>query len=302
VKLRKKQNHFALTGWPASSRRVQKAVIPLEDELGDVLEKAVRQAGLSLEEVGRRADVSLARLLDAIDYRSDLNCRELGRLAAVLDLNEVGLCALAEGKYPLPVVQALPFCLHALRMPHGIGVSNAYVVSECGATEGVLFDVGPSLEALLQVWPAGIATVSAIFVTHGEAEHTGGLCAVAERFAVGAVYCPDGVVTKCGRIVGEPAVVRIAGLEVSVLSTPGHAVAHNSYLVKSQVVAHGDGMLVAGDLIFAGSAGGGYHCPRQSQTQLARVMRLLAPGTLIAPGHGPLTTVANERRYNPFIR
>lgn len=110
--------------------------IPLEDELGDVLEKALRRADLPMEEAAQRAGVPLARVRDAIDYRSDLTCAELGRIATVLELNEVGLCALAEGKYPLPEVGGLPFCVHALRMPYGIGVANAYLVSECGSGRG----------------------------------------------------------------------------------------------------------------------------------------------------------------------
>src|SRR5580658_6131032 len=109
------------------------AVPPLEDELGDVLEKALRQAGLALLALAERAQVDAARLRDAIDYRSDLTCDELRRIAAVLDLNEVGLCALGAGRYPLPRIGKLPFDLWPLRMRHGIGVANAYLVAEPGA-------------------------------------------------------------------------------------------------------------------------------------------------------------------------
>ncbi len=278
-----------------------KNAVPLEDELGDVLEKALRRADLPVEEAARRAGVPLSRLLDAIDYRSDLTCSELGRIAAVLELNEVGLCALAEGKYPLPEVEALPFCVHALRMPHGIGVANAYVISECGSGRGILFDVGPSIDALLAVWPTGIPRIDAVFLTHVESEHTGSLCDVVKQFGDIPAYNPAGVTEPCGRAIVEPAVVTIGALTITVLSTPGHAVAHNCYVVRSRIAAGGAALLIAGDLIFAGSAGGGYYCETQSRQQLARVMGLVPPNTLIAPGHGPLTTVANERRYNPFV-
>ncbi len=60
-------------------------------------------------------------------------------------------------------------------------------------------------------------------------------------------------------------------------------------------------LLVSGDLIFAGSAGGGYFCHRQLHTHLRRVLGAVPPSTVIAPGHGPLTTVENELRYNPFL-
>ncbi|WP_415910412.1 hypothetical protein [Oleiharenicola sp. Vm1] len=84
---------------------------PLEDELGDVLEKAARHAALTYEAVAKAANVELSRIHDAIDYRPDLKPAELSRLAHVLNLNEVGLAALAQNAYPRPEIGALPFCL-----------------------------------------------------------------------------------------------------------------------------------------------------------------------------------------------
>ena len=60
--------------------------IPLEDELGDVLDKALRRAGCSDEEIARRAGVPVGKLRDAIDYRYDLAGAEVRRLAAALHL------------------------------------------------------------------------------------------------------------------------------------------------------------------------------------------------------------------------
>ncbi len=66
------------------------------------------------------------------------------RRCAVLGLNEVGLCALGVRRYPLPEISALPFCVWPLRMPHGIGFANAYLVSECSVGNAVLFDNIPN--------------------------------------------------------------------------------------------------------------------------------------------------------------
>ena len=102
----------------------------LEDELGDVLEKAARHANLSQERLAAFADVDPARIQDALDYRSELTQAELGRLARVLGLNEVGLNALAQGAYPRAELDGLPFCVHPLRMPYGVGVANAQGTAE----------------------------------------------------------------------------------------------------------------------------------------------------------------------------
>ena len=277
------------------------ATFPLEDELGDVLEKAIRRAGLSGEALALRAGVPLGKILDAIDYRADLTGEELRRLAAVLRLNEVGLCALGSGQYPQPEIGALPFCVWPLRMPHGIGVANAYLVGECDSARAILFDTGAGIEALEAVWPRCIRQLDAVFLTHVEAEHAGGLCDVVARFGVRAAFIPLGAVAPCGRGFGEEESQVFGPLEVRAFTTPGHAAAHNCYLVRAPAACNGGALLVSGDLVFAGSVGGAYFSHEQLQSSLRRVLGATPPATVIAPGHGPMTTVENELRFNPFV-
>lgn len=277
------------------------SIPPLEDELGDVLEKAMHRAGLTDESLAARTGVRAGRILDAIDYRSDLTTDELRRLAAALGLNEVGLCALGTGHYPQPEIGALPFCVWPLRMPHGIGVANAYLVGECGSDRAVLFDTGAGIGALEAVWPRGIRRLDGVFLTHVEPEHAGGLCDVVARFAVQSAFIPRGAEAPCGRPVGEGETKLFGPLEITAYTTPGHAAAHNCYLVRAPAARQGGALLVSGDLVFAGSAGGGYFSHEQLRSNLRRVLQAVPPATVIAPGHGPLTTVENELRYNPFV-
>lgn len=277
-----------------------KASPPLEDELGDVLEKAARHAALTYEALAKAAHVELSRIHDAIDYRPELTPAELTRLARVLELNEVGLNALARGAYPQPDIGALPFCLFPLRMPFGVGVANAYIVSTGGDT-GVLFDTGASGAELRRAWPERIKKLAAVFVTHYEAEHIGGLEAVMAEFGLHHFYgAPTGRWPRCLGL-GEGQTVEVAGLAVTPLLTPGHAAEHNCYVVAPVKSPARQDLLVSGDLIFAGSLGGGYFCCQRQLKHARRVLGALREETLIAPGHGPLTTVANERRFNPFL-
>lgn len=274
---------------------------PLEDELGDVLEKAMHRAGLTDESLAARTGVRAGRILDAIDYRSDLTTDELRLLAAALGLNEVGLCALGTGRYPQAEIGVLPFCVWPLRMAHGIGVANAYLVGECGSDRAVLFDSGAGLGALAAVWPPSVRRLDAVFLTHVEPEHAGGLCEVVARFAVQAAFVPRGAEAPCGRPVGEGETKVFGRLEITAYTTPGHAAAHNCYVVRAPAAKTGARLLVSGDLVFAGSAGGGYFSHEQLQMNLRRVLHAVPANTVIAPGHGPLTTVENELRYNPFV-
>ena len=275
-------------------------IVELEDELGDVLEKAMRRAGLTPEAVADRADVSFVKIRDAVDYRSDLGCDELRRIATVLALNEVGLCALGSGRYPQPELGALPFCVWPLRMPHGIGVANAYLVAECGASRALLFDTGAGIDALAEVWPAGIRALDAVFLTHVEQEHAGGLCDVVARFNAPVAFVPEGAKAPCGQGMKDGESKNFGALEVTAFATPGHAAAHNCYLVKTGGAREGVGLLISGDLVFAGSVGGAYFSHAQLQSSLTRMLQLVPPHTVIAPGHGPMTTAENELRFNPF--
>lgn len=272
----------------------------LEDELGDVLEKAARNVPLSIESLALAARVDTGRLRDALDYRPDLTPAEIGRLAAVLNLNEVGLNALAQGRYPLPDATGLTFQLHPLRMPYGVGVANAYLVS-AGGDSAILFDTGASHAELHRAWPAAIQRLDAVFVTHYEAEHIGGLEVVLRESGLGHFHGPpNGRWPEC-RGLGEGQKVSVGGFTITAFSTPGHADAHNCYLVEFAVVPPGPALLISGDLIFAGSLGGGYFCCQRQLTHSRRILDLLADDAVIAPGHGPLTTAANERRFNPFL-
>jgi len=272
----------------------------LEDELGDVIEKAARHAALTTENLAAAAKVELSRIQDALDYRPELTQAELGRLAAVLGLNEVGLNALAQGAYPTAELDGLPFIVNPLRMPFGVGVANAYVVSTGGDT-AILFDTGASHAELHRAWPARIQQIESVYVTHYEAEHIGGLEVVLQETGLGQFYGPaNGRWAQC-RGLGEGETVQYDRISVTAFNTPGHAAEHNCYLIRDTTGAKGPALLISGDLIFAGSLGGGYFCCQRQLTHSRRIMALLDDDTIIAPGHGPLTTAANERRFNPFL-
>lgn len=274
--------------------------LPLEDELGDVLEKAARHAGLGIEAVAAASGVALARIQDALDYRPALEAAELARLARVLHLNEVGLAALAQGAYPRPRMGGLPFCLFPLHMTYGVGVANAYLVSP-GDDSAILFDTGASPEELRRAWPPRIRRILAVFITHYEAEHIGGLEAVLRDYGLDHFHGPPTGRWPLCRGLSDGQTVEVGGFSVETLHTPGHAAEHNCYRVGCAARPGRRELLVSGDLVFAGSLGGGYYCCQRQLAHARRVLDSTPPEVLIAPGHGPLTTVGNERRYNPFL-
>lgn len=283
------------------SRTVVIEHIPLEDELGDVLEKAMRHAHVSEADLASRTGVSREKLRDAVDYRYDLNASELQLLSVALGLNEIGLTALAQGRYPLPEISGLPFCLYPLRTPHGIGVANAYIVADCSLSTGLLFDTGADVALLRRIWPKNIRKLEAVFITHAETEHAGALRGILEEFGSVPVFRPEGAQLEGALALGDGARLSFGGFEVKTMRTPGHVEAHNCYLVTASRVPTAAPLLISGDVLFAGSVGAPYFCRERLAETLKRLFEVLPANTVVGPGHGPLTTMKNERRFNPFV-
>jgi hydroxyacylglutathione hydrolase len=275
---------------------------PLEDELGDILDKAMRLQGVTESELARRTGVSADRLREAIDYRYDLSEVEIRLLCAELHLNADGVFALSKGSYPAARIGGLPLCLYPLRFTHGIGVANAYIAADCSEPTGLLFDCGKDAASLLRVWPKRITKLDAIFLTHPESEHCGGLEELADRFGPVPVFGPSGVPVSGVRVahVEGGAQLRFGRFQVTVYNTPGHAECHHCYLVSDPAVPDATSLLVSGDLLFAGSIGNAHFCAHRLLDNVQMLLHTLPEKTVLAPGHGPLSTIGAERKFNAF--
>ncbi|HEX6131402.1 MAG TPA: MBL fold metallo-hydrolase, partial [Actinomycetota bacterium] len=99
------------------------------------------------------------------------------------------------------------------------------------------------------------------------------------------------------RTLEDGEVLRVAGLRIEVLHTPGHTPGHCCFLVD------GEALLCAGDLVFAGSIGRSDFPNSDPTAMRASLERFLTlPDELrVLPGHGPETTVGRERATNPFL-
>jgi hydroxyacylglutathione hydrolase len=188
---------------------------------------------------------------------------------------------------------------------------NCYVLKHGGET--MVVDPGeaaPELKAAVKG-----EKVTMIFNTHCHCDHSGGnaemmkltgaplVCHEADLpllralpqqgmlFGVPVAASPDP-----DRFVEEGDVIELGGASLKVLHTPGHAPGH--------VVLVGDGFVIAGDTLFAGSIGrtdlpGGNY--QQLITAIREKLMTLPDETVVYSGHGPTTTIGEERRNNPFL-
>ncbi|MDR9451305.1 MAG: MBL fold metallo-hydrolase [Acidimicrobiia bacterium] len=200
--------------------------------------------------------------------------------------------------------------------------TNCWVMASEAGGPGVLIDAPPDPGGVLELLAKHRVTPVALLLTHGHVDHTGGAGAVVGWTGIDAYVHPDddyltldpltqlrmlfGMVppgdfwppTKLERL-ADGQVLGWAGLELEVLHTPGHTPGHCCFVNRDE------GVLFSGDHLFAGSIGR-TDLPGGNYDTLMESMRNqvlpLDEGVLVYPGHGPTTTLAVERRTNPFLK
>jgi hydroxyacylglutathione hydrolase len=192
-------------------------------------------------------------------------------------------------------------------------MSNCYVVRAGNdAREAVVVDPGGAAPALDQELARRGVTCAAILVTHADIDHVGGVADLAERTGA-PVRAPDPALMPSIRAQGggffpppRPYAVAqtaaggdefsVAGIDFRTIAVPGHSADHVAY--------YADGSLFAGDVLMQNTVGrtdlpsGDWEALVES---IRTLMEQLPPDTVVYPGHGAPTTLADERAHNPFL-
>ncbi|MGV9858490.1 MBL fold metallo-hydrolase [Gordonia sp. NPDC003425] len=216
----------------------------------------------------------------------------------------------------------------------GMFQTNCYIVAREQGAEAIIVDpgqdAGPRVKELLAEHRL---TPVAVLLTHGHLDHTWSAADLCDEFAIPAYIHPadrhmladpgSGLGRALEAVIGalkfrEPEkvvefgddeAVELAGIRFSVDLAPGHT--QGSVLLGTDVeVAGDDGAPVtvpvcfSGDVLFAGSIGrtdlpGGNH--QQLLDSIAAKLLPLADDTQVLPGHGPQTSIGQERATNPFL-
>lgn len=202
-------------------------------------------------------------------------------------------------------------------IPVGPLQCNCSVIGDEGTREGMVIDPGDDINAVLALVQKHGLTVKQIVVTHAHIDHVGG--AMKLRQITGAPILLNqndyallkmldaqaawvGMVSpgkvEIDQALSEGDKLRAGSLEAAVLHTPGHTEGSVCLYFPAQQ------KLIAGDTLFAGSIGR-TDLPGGSLEQILKSLhqRLLAlpDETVVIPGHGPLTTIGEERETNPFL-
>ncbi len=271
----------------------------LEDHLGDIIRKARAMSNVSTSAAASAAGISeaeLSALEEAGNFSGKINFSALGK---ILGLNPQKLEAIANGW--LPSAKDLSIW-REIRVftSSGEGLTvNCYLVWDEVTREAALFDTGLDAKPILDTIAAEQLQLRHIFITHSHWDHVEALPKIREawpkaRLHSGSKNAPVDQRNKTAEI------VHLGGLRVTHRETPGHAEDGVTYIVGNwqEDAPH---MAIVGDAIFAGSMGKGNQSWDLAKQKVREQILSLPPGTLICPGHGPLTTVAEEKENNPFF-
>ena len=266
--------------------------IPLEDFFNDIVAKTMRGLQLSDRDVAARAGLDAAAVQSLRE--GTWNAATARQVAPVLGLGADALVGLGEKTYhPAPV--ALDG-LAQFNTPFEDMTVNSYLAWNPAGSVAVAFDTGADCTPMLALLAEKKLRLAAILLTHTHGDHIMELDRLKEKTGapafVGEREPLDGAESfAAGRTFS------FGGLDIASRLTWGHSQGGITFVVRglAQPVA------VVGDAVFAGSmGGGGVSFADALRTNRAEIFSL-TDDTVICPGHGPLTTVGEQRTHNPFF-
>jgi glyoxylase-like metal-dependent hydrolase (beta-lactamase superfamily II) len=267
-------------------------MIPLEDNFADVLGKAMAGLGLGEDDASRRSslppDAVRALLRGEFDEQAAL------KLAGALGLRADALARLARGEY-LPTVTATVNLAQVTTPYKGMTV-NAYVLWDPENRGAAVFDTGADAAPLLEIIEREELDVVGIFLTHSHTDHIQALSVLKNRLDTDA-WSPEQEPVH-GTRTFRPGDLFNAGRHfIRTRLTPGHTPGGTTFVIEGALLS----AAITGDALFAGSIGGVRKDYAVALAAIRHEIFSLPDGTIVCPGHGPMSTVGQEKENNPFF-
>jgi hydroxyacylglutathione hydrolase len=195
---------------------------------------------------------------------------------------------------------------------------NCYVIGDEATGAGAVVDPGDEAARIAFAVEQTGLEIAQILITHAHIDHVGAVAALVDEYSCPVLMHAEaepmlnqlptqammmglrfGKVPAVDRHIEGDEVLEVGDLRLKALYTPGHAPGHLALYAESESV------VFSGDALFAGSVGRTDLFGGDMELLMRSINeRLLAlpDETRVYPGHGPQTTVGDERRYNPFVQ
>jgi glyoxylase-like metal-dependent hydrolase (beta-lactamase superfamily II) len=194
--------------------------------------------------------------------------------------------------------------------------SNCYIVADVESNQGVIIDPGDEANVILATIKELGIEIKYILATHGHFDHVGAVNPIKKELKIDFLahkddlfFIEDGenAARRWGITIAQPPnpdrfiddgeEIRFGKYELKVIHTPGHSPGGVCFLY--------DKLLFSGDTLFQGSIGR-TDFRKGSLEDLKKSIKtrlyVLNDNTIVYTGHGPVTTLGEEKLYNPFVR
>jgi hydroxyacylglutathione hydrolase len=278
---------FFATVWPVN----------LEDHLGDIIRKARAMNNVSTSAAATAAGISeseLAPLEATGTFNGTINFAALEKILGVRRLEGI-----ANGWLPSSKDLSRWRELRVFTTADGGLTVNCYLVWDEVTREAALFDTGFDAQPILDCVAENQLQLRHIFITHSHYDHVQALPQLRAAWPKARIHSGSKSAPVEQRIRANDFIM-LGSLRVTNRATPGHAADGTTYIIGTW----GDDaphVAIVGDAIFAGSMGSGNDSWALAKEKVREQIFTLPAETLICPGHGPLTTVAEEKEHNPFF-
>ena len=272
--------------------------IRIEDDFEDVLMKAATGLGLGKQALAQKAGLPVAAVAALLN--AELDEASLRAVAPVLALDADALVSMANRAW-----QPEPIKLEGLRCyntPFPVTgyeamTVNSYLVWSPHTKVAVAFDTGANVDALLADVKALNLELQALVVTHVHRDHIAAYDELLSYIEGSIAFAPKLEPYGGADLLEHGDWIEFDGFEVQARLTNGHSTGGMTYLIEGL----GTPIAIVGDSIFCLSQGGAPEHYAQALENNREQILSLPETTILCPGHGPMTTVADEQVHNPFF-
>jgi len=280
----------------------------LEDDFCDIIKKARLGQSQSVEAVANRSEISEQDLQTLEKGTRAPNQTEVQGLGSTLGLRSQPLIDIAingwEPKLSPDWIRENSVVITIVGFIGGYAVKG-YLLFDAKTNETAMIDTGYNAKEMLSTIKQRNLKLTAICLTHGHADHAGGLDQILAEWPA-PVYLGEGdfelLPWKPSKnrvtIPKDKATIPVGSLKLEFLATPGHTPGGFCYRMRRE---HQE-LCFVGDTLFAGSVGRSnpFSLYAAHLRSVRDVVLQIPDEAILLPGHGPATTVREERAHNPF--
>jgi hydroxyacylglutathione hydrolase len=268
-------------------------MIPLEDNAVDIVGKAQRGLRISDSQLAEKAGISPDQLRKVRDGKFDEAV--LRAIAPVLNLDANALVDLGEDKWKPDKLENFGGLARFNTSFGGMAV-NSYLVWDVETKNAAAFDTGADCANMLRLASKENLSTKLILLTHAHADHVADLPRLREETGA-QVFAPARESVPGAEPIEEGKHFRLGNIDIETRLTWGHSPGGMTFVV----IGLARPVAIVGDSLFAGSMGGGNVSYEDAIRNNLEKILTLPDETIICSGHGPMTTVGEEKKHNPFF-